>query len=301
MSDYKPKLSMAQFKKVKREYTEEQMNDEIRRASARFMEPEVMHDVKIAGIVKDSVKFNETNPTWLQVGFILENAAGEIANHYIMVPCGPNVEFISRTGKPTAMPLANYGHFLTVLGLVEYKMAIIDKIIQTDCEALNGFIGFQLRYIAKWNKKKVHPQFDQSDNCWRLVDAQGRIADEDPFQIPSRDEVEKPEDRWAEMALRAQELGLGFETQATGMLMANPQIVNPINQLGLIKVAASNAAAIEKAHAQSAPKVATIAKKAVAKTQVAAKKTPPPPPVEEEVEEEEEEVEFEEDEMAMED
>ena len=292
MAAYKPSLNMSQFKKIKREHNEEELQAAIQKASARYMEPEILHDVKVAGIIKDSVKFNENNPTWLQFGLIFENAAGEVANQYFMIPCGGELNFTGRTGNVTAMPLANYGNFLQCMGLFGMGTVLVDRIIETNCEVLEGLIGFQLRYIAKWNKKKLHAQYDSEQQAWFLVDYKGQLMREEPFQLPSKDEVETPEQRWAELVVAAQEEGFAFESSANGQILPAPGIVNPIAQLG-INPAGNDRAAIKAAHEQSVPKTqvakpTTKAATGVAKPKLGLlKKTPTPPPAPEPEEEEE--------------
>jgi len=287
MTSYKPSLKLSQFKKAKRDLTEEQMQDAIKKASARYMEPEILHDVKIAGVVKDSVKINANNPTWVQFGLTFENSASEIANMYFMVPLTSDITFTGKSGSQTTMPLANYGNFLQCMGLQGMSNAFVDRLIETDCEALNDLIGFQLRYIAKWNKKKLHGQYDNEQQAWFLVDYRGQLVSEEPYQLPGKDEVESPEQRWAEMVTAAQELGFAFENSANGQILPNPSIVNPLAQLGISL--SSDKDAIEAAHMQSKPKATVPSLKpkvGVVKPKPALKPVTPPPPTPEEEEEE---------------
>lgn len=264
------KINLSKFKKTKRDYTNEDIENAIKQASMRRMEPGIMHDVKISQVKADSIKMHETNTEWIQWTWIFENAAGENGMMTFLAPLGQSNEFISKAGKPTVFPLASFGKMLTALGLADHRMEFIDRIVETDGEVLHDICGFQCRYISKWSKNKVHPLYDPDKQAWYVADHQGRLVSEEPFAIPSADEVQDSSERWAEMAQWAADNGLTLELGANPELHVLEGIINPLAQIGI---------GVKKA----APKPGPRAKLNVMK--------PRPPKPSQPVEEEEEETE----------
>jgi len=227
------KIDLSKFKKTKREYSNEDIEKAIKDASQRRMEPGIMHDVKIASVRPDSIKMNKTNPTWLQWSWMFENAAGENAMMTFLAPVGQSIEFISAAGKPTVFPLASFGKMLTVLGLAEHRMEFIDRIVETDGEVLYDMVGYQCRLMLKWNKKKVHPAYDQDKQAHFLHDYQDRLVTEQPFLVPSADDVENSDERWSEIAQFCSDNGLTLELGPQPELHQIEGIINPLAQIGL--------------------------------------------------------------------
>jgi len=225
--------NLAQFKKTKRNFTDEQIEDAMKKASQRRMQPGIVHDVKISIVKDDSIKMHETNPSWIQWTWIFENAAGETAMMTFLAPLGQSMEFISRAGKPTVFPLASFGKMLTAVGLADHRLEFLDRIVDSEAQVLHDICGFQCRMILKWSKNKVHPHYDNDKGAWYIVDAQDRMFTETPFAVPSSDEVQDSTERWAEMAQYCADNGVSLELGPNAEILPIEGISNPLAQIGI--------------------------------------------------------------------
>lgn len=271
-----PSLNLAQFKKTKRDFDNDAIEEAMKKASQRRMQPGIMHDVKITGVREGSMKMHETNPTWMQWAWTFENSAGESAMMTFLAPLGQSMDFIARTtGKSTIFPLASFGKMLTALGLSEHRIEFLDRIVETNGSVLSDAVGFQCRMILKWNKKKCHPIYDNDKQAWFLADYQDLLITEQPFAVPAADEVENSNERWAEMAQYCADEGLQFEVGPSPEILINDAIVNPLEQIGIGKRRPSATAA---GRASNRPGT----KSPLLREKLKPKAPPPPPkPVEE--------------------
>jgi hypothetical protein len=279
-------LDLSQFKKVKREHGQAEIDAAMKKASQKRMQAGILHDVKIIGVLDKSVKFNENNPEWVQWMWEFENSAGETAVMGFMAPLGQQFNFIKKDGKLTSFPLNGFGKMCMALGITNGP-DFSDRLAATDCDVLKDFAGFQCRIILKWHPKKMHAMYDAEKQAFFVVDALDRLMSEEPFTLPAYEEGMKSEERYAEMVQWCADSGYSFELNPTPEIYPIETIKNPLEQVG-IGVKSPNVSGT-KAPAITPPKPGQppVRKPMPSMPKPTTKPVAPPPPpepVEEEVE-----------------
>jgi hypothetical protein len=225
-------LDLSQFKKVKREHGQAEIDAAMKKASQKRMQAGILHDVKIIGVLEKSVKFNDTNPEWVQWMWEFENSAGETAVMGFMAPLGRQFDFLKKDGKPTAFPLNSFGKMCLALGITNGP-DFSDRLAATDCDVLKDFVGFQCRLLLKWHPKKMHAMYDAEKQAFFVVDALDRLMSEEPFTLPAYEEGMKNEERYAEMVQWCADSGYSFELNPSPEIFAIDTIRNPLEQVGI--------------------------------------------------------------------